>query len=510
MATLAELQAEEKRLSDEFNRVQRELRASGNPDSPLATQREQLRAALVRVRAEIATASNQSAATGIFEGEDNNTGLYRYKNPITGNSFLSGTAPTAEQQAASGVSIAPPAPPPQSAAADVAASTDGATQNPAPPPVVAGRLTTTEADKLAAKTETGTAAPVRTLTETQSVPPASTVTPTPGTAAATEGRPGGQPGVGATGEDGATAANTTQIINAVSQQTFRPRNNILDQYASYTYNIGWYLMTPEQYTELQKTSKISVSQYNLLVQSGGAPSTTAEVQPDLTTAGVTTGTSQSAGRNPFFALDYYLDNLEIQSVITGKGTNSLHNATALKFTVTETAGITLIDNLWKAVKQVYKDSAITYSAAYYALIIRFYGYDENGKIVQASDSDNKNAIVEKIIPFRLTDIQFSVANKLVEYQVTASAVPHLIGFGSNLGIVKKPVEIAGGTVKDVLTKGVELVAVSADDGRKTTSTPDTPATPTAKSSVSSTALMATGSDSNLVNDDGMSFAAGNF
>jgi hypothetical protein len=397
-------------------------------------------------------------------------------------------------------------PPTGSAAADVANSAAGATQNPAPPPTAAGRLTTTEADKLAAKTETGTNAPVRTLTETQSVNNTSglPVYSEDGSLATSrrnpetgelytplsEGRPGGQPGVGAKGDDGATAANTTQIINAVSQAPFRPRDNVLDQYASYTYNIGWYLMTPEQYTELQKTSKISVSQYNLLVQSGGAPSTIAGIQPDLTTTGVTAGTSQSAGRNPFFALDYYLDNLEIQSVITGKGTNSLHNATALKFTVTETAGITLIDNLWKAVKQVYKGSEVTYSAAYYALIIRFYGYDENGKIIQASDSDNKNAVVEKIIPFRLTDIQFSVANKLVEYQISASSVPHLIGFGSNLGVVKKQVQIAGGTVKDVLTKGVELAAVSADDGRKTTPAPATPATPPATSSVNDTSASA--------------------
>jgi len=392
---------------------------------------------------------------------------------------------------------------PKSAAAEVATSAAGATQNPAPAPTSTGRLTTTEAATLAQNTETGTNPPVKTLAETQSVPPANTGNET-------EGRPGGEPGVGAKGEDGATAANTTQVINAVSQAPFQPRNNVLDQYASYTYNIGWYLMTPEQYTALQKTNKISVSQYNLLVQSGGAPSTTAGVQPDLTTSGVTASVSQSAGRNPFFALDYYLDNLEIQSVITGKGTNSLHNATALKFTVTETAGITLIDNLWKAVKQVYKDSAITYSAAYYALIIRFYGYDENGKIVQASDSDNRNAIVEKIIPFRLTDIQFSVANKLVEYQVTASAVPHLIGFGSNLGVVKKPVEIAGGTVKDVLTKGVELAPVSADDGRKTTPTPATPATPTKVSELPAkqAAAIAAGTDSNLVTDDGMAFGGG--
>jgi hypothetical protein len=389
------------------------------------------------------------------------------------------------------IAAIPDEPPAQSAAAEVATSAAGATQNPAPAPTAAGRLTTEEADRLAAKTETGTNPPVKTLTETQSVSPESSSTPTPApdTNSKSEGRPGGEPGVGAKGDDGATAANTTQVINAVSQAPFQPKNNVLDQYASYTYNIGWYLMTPEQYTEMQKTHKVSVSQYNLLVQSGGAPSTTAGVQPDLTTTGTTTGTSQSAGRNPFFALDYYFDNLEIKSVITGKGTNSVHNAAELSFTVTETAGITLIDNLWKAVKQVYKDSKIPYSAAYYALIIRFYGYDENGKIVQASDSDNRNAIVEKIIPFRLSDINFTVANKLVEYHIKATAVPHLIGFGSNLGVVKKPVQISGGTVKDVLTKGVELAPVSADDGRKTTPTPATPGTPTASTTTPQTLVI---------------------
>jgi len=56
-----------------------------------------------------------------------------------------------------------------------------------------------------------------------------------------------------------------------------------------------------------------------------------------------------------------------------------------------------------------------------------------------------------------------------------------------------------------LTKGVELAAVSADDGRKTTANPATPATPTAKSSVSTTALEATGANSSLTNDDGMAF-----
>jgi hypothetical protein len=406
------------------------------------------------------------------------------------------------------IAAIPDEPPAQSAAADVANSAAGATQNPAPAPTSTGRLTTTEAATLAQNTEYGTNPPVKTLTETQSVTNTSGLpvyneegalatsrrNPETGelyTPLDSEGRPGGAPGVGATGEDGSTAANTKQIITAVqaNQSAFAPRNNVLDQYASYTYNIGWYLLTPEQYTALQKTKKIAISQYNLLIQSGGAPASVEGVQPDLTTSGAVTGVSKSAGRNPFFGLDYYFDNLEIKSVITGKGSNSAHNAAELSFSVTETAAITLIDNLWKAVKASYKDSKIPYSAAIYALVIRFYGYDENGNIVQASDSDNRSAVVEKIIPFKLADIDFTVANKLIEYRVTGVAIPYTVGFGSNLGVIKSNIEISGATVRDLMTKGVAIAEVSPADGRKSTPTPAKPATPAASTTTPQTLVI---------------------
>lgn len=398
-----------------------------------------------------------------------------------------------------------------SAATDVSNSSAGATQNPPLPPASTGRLTTTEAATLAQNTEYGTNPPVKTLTETQSVNntrglpvyneegtlATSRRNPETGelyTPLNSEGRPGGAPGVGATGEDGVTASNTKQIIAAAqaNQSAFTPRNNVLDQYASYTYNIGWYLLTPAQYTVLQKTSKMTISQYNLLIQSGGAPSTVEGVQPELTTGGTVAGVSQSAGRNPFFGLDYYFDNLEIKSVITGKGTNSAHNTAELSFTVTETAGITLIDNLWNAVKAAYKDSKIPYSAAIYALVIRFYGYDENGKIVQASDSDNKSAVVEKIIPFRLADVDFTVSNKLIEYRIKGTAIPYTVGFGTNLGVIKSDIQISGATVKDLLTKGVAVVEVSPADGRKSTPTPAKPAAPAAASTTTPQTLVITG------------------
>jgi hypothetical protein len=317
---------------------------------------------------------------------------------------------------------------------------------------------------LAANTDAGTNAPVKTLAQTQSVPPANTViqpqrvpapTPTPSPANSTEGRPGGAPGVGAGEDSGQTASNTRRILNSFDNTRFVPKNNILDQYASYTYNIGWYLMPPAAVTALEQTKKFNLASYSLLMQSGGASSTPV--------AGIT--------RNEFFQLDYYIDNLEIKSTITGKGSGRAHNAATISFTVTESTGITLLDNLFSAVKAAHPGIDVTYTGAQYCLVIRFYGYDENGKIVQANNGDNNNAVVEKIIPFNLTDITFAVGNKLVEYAVTAMPVAQFVGFGSNLGVIKAPIEIAGVTVKDLLMNGIPGAEISADDGRVSTSQP---------------------------------------
>lgn len=473
MATRAEKQAELLRIQQEIAKMQGEL---------------------ARLEGFLADSRANPALADLIESQERT--VTRTKEIIA----------TLEQRAAdvqAQIAAIPDEPPAQSAASSVANSAAGATQNPAPAPASTGRLTTTEAATLAQNTETGTNPPVKTLTETQSVSP--TYYENDGTSS-TEGRPGGEPGVGAAGEDGASRANTKQILDTVGNKPFQPKNNVLDQYASYTYNIGWYILTPEQYTKLQTSAKPSISQYNLLMQSGGAPA----VQPDLIDASgrrnaasdprstTYTGPAAAPGRNPFFGLDYYLDNFELTSTILGKGAGRANNVGSLKFTVTEPANITLINNLYKAVKQLYPDTNATYSTAYYALVIRFYGYDETGKIVQASNGDNNNAIVEKIIPFNLSNIEFTVSNKLVEYQVTAVGAPYDIGFGSNLGVIKEKIEVSGATVKDLLTKGSTPPEVSPADGRKTVG----------ELPMKQQAAIAAGTDYNLVNDDGMAFGGG--
>ena len=276
-----------------------------------------------------------------------------------------------------------------------------------------------------------------------------------------EGRatPGSTPGVGSSAE-GDGAANTRQVLATFNKKVFLPKDNVLDQYASYTYNIGWYLMSPANYKELLKTKKPNIANYSLLAQSGGAPTGT-------------TPSDAGGARNQFFGLDYYIDDLEITSVVSGKGGKRAHNAQEITFKVTEPAGITLINNIQKAVASVYKND-MKYGLAVFCLVIRFYGYDENGKIVSARNSENKDAIVEKFIPFYISNVSFRIANKIVEYDVKATPVVYHVGFGTQSGTIKAPIEITGSTVSQILNgNGTDNNSVSADDGRVDVPSPNT-------------------------------------
>jgi hypothetical protein len=319
----------------------------------------------------------------------------------------------------------------------------------------------------AAQVETGTNAPVRNLEQTQSVPPPGNgaplvylneygdqYTPLPGNGAQLLDRneygdqytplPGfvtTQGGVGALGDDsGISNKNSTraEIDNMFNQDRIVPQNNILDQYASYTYQFSLYLMKPEGYRQLMNSRKKIISNSQLLIQSGGIP---------------------AGNRNTYFPNDYYIENVQLRSAITGKGTNAAHNVNQIKMTVVEPNGITLIPNLSKAVEAFLggaQNKRVNFASAIYLLVIRFYGYDDQGNLVQGGVNSPLSgttgpAFVEKYYPITIDKIDFKVSNKLVEYDIQGTAVQQSIATGSNRGTIPYNVELGGISVKDALT-----------------------------------------------------------
>ena len=276
-------------------------------------------------------------------------------------------------------------------------------------------------------------------------------------------------------QDDQTAVDTetTQTEVNSEQQTDRidPQPNVLSRFSSYTYSASVYLLNPQQFEVYQQQRKKNVNGYHLLFQSGGAPPNVQGPQSSTQRAAQTNNngaisggqieaaTIQPDGRNPYFADDFYIDTITIQSELPGRATRAAHSVSALKFTVVEPNNITLIDRLYLAVKNsAPRDAAniVNYAAAIYLMVIRFYGYDANGnmQIVGAADPEtgltDPNAVIEKFIPFKINYINWEIGNNLVTYEWDCTAIGQQVAGGTRRGTIPADVELSGSTVENLL------------------------------------------------------------
>ena len=273
-------------------------------------------------------------------------------------------------------------------------------------------------------------------------------------------------GQGAPGADAAPISPqaTQAAVDAYYNQTVKiqPQDNVLDKFASYTYNASVYLLTPPQYERLLNSKNKTVNGYQLLFQSGGAGNNVGGVQGASAPGGngvIPDSTSPDAGRNPFFDHDFYIDSITLDNALPGKQTAAAHMVTDIKFTVIEPMGITLLDRLYAAVADMApRDGAgvVNYSAATYLMVIRFFGYDQTGKLVtpgQAPGSDglsNPKAVVEKFIPFLIKRINWGVGSKLVQYDFECAPIGQLIGSSTARGTIPYDIELTDSTVGGLL------------------------------------------------------------
>jgi len=258
---------------------------------------------------------------------------------------------------------------------------------------------------------------------------------------------------GSDNNPGPNTAATQQVLAVFStsnaNQLIPTQPNQLDQYASYTYGISWYLLSPAQFTAMVTAQRANVTGWQLLMQSGGAA---------------------AKGRSPAFPVDYYMDDLEISSKIWGGGKQMANNAVDIRFRVTEPNGITLIQSLFNAVKSVYGAVPTTsgtndtpnYLTAQYCLVIQFYGYDVNGNLVapakgtystnssSATGGYGQTAVITKYYPFTLTDIKFTVANKAIEYSIFGKPIPMKYNSSTDRGTIPHDFVMTGQTVSQLL------------------------------------------------------------
>jgi hypothetical protein len=283
--------------------------------------------------------------------------------------------------------------------------------------------------------------------------------------------------------------NTQAAVNATNPAAFKvvTQPNVLDQFNSYTYTASVYLLTSDQYTKLLRTKNKRIDGYQLLFQSGGAPSNKfgarapapAAVAPDKKGGEAPPAPEQTGpedGRNPFFPDDFYIDGITITTNCMGKGTGSSHMTRELKFTVVEPNGITLLDCLREAVFNAAPrgyDGTVNYTAAQYLMVIRFHGYDENGNLVtpikgsvfdRGGNQSDPTAVVEKFIPFGIKKINWSVGSKMVSYEWDCAPVDLLIGGYTARGTIPYDVQLVDSSVGGLLGGDVDFVGAGGAGG----------------------------------------------
>jgi hypothetical protein len=263
-----------------------------------------------------------------------------------------------------------------------------------------------------------------------------------------------------------TLRKRTQSNKAISQPTvlLSHKPNILDQYSSYTYSASVYLMSRSQYNRLLRSKKKTINGYNLLFQSGGAPGNVGGPLPvgQAAELGVGSDNQFDYGRNPEFPQDFYIDTITIDNALPGRLTGAAHMVTNLKFTVVEPGNISLLDRLYAAVQnmaQTLDDTAgtVNYTAAAYLMVIRWYGYDEKGNIVDAKTSvdpdstlSDPRAICEKFIPFIIKKINWGVSSKLVTYEFDCAPIGQMVAGGTRRGTIPYDVQLTSATVGELL------------------------------------------------------------
>jgi len=159
-------------------------------------------------------------------------------------------------------------------------------------------------------------------------------------------------------------------------------------------------------------------------------------------------TAYKTSANPSGKYDFYIDNIEIGSLITydkrTKGTNS----TNISFNVFEPYSLGMfLQALQIAAAEVADNGiAVNYTEIPYLLTIEFIGYDKNGNIIPIGDVLNRH------IPFTFGNIDMDITASGCRYSVTA--VPYNeSALADAVNILKSDIKISGTTVQEILQSG---------------------------------------------------------
>ena len=236
-----------------------------------------------------------------------------------------------------------------------------------------------------------------------------------------------------------TSANGGIKTASAFYENFNASENPTNKYAQLTYSIGLYLQTPEQYKQLLVTQNKTTQGLKKILQSGGNSANEDVIFPDL-----------------------YIDDLEVQGLFA-EANSSPHNVTRMNFKIIEPMGYTF----FKKLKELCASAGMKeFSKQHYLLVIRYKGFDENGKQLSEADDDR----LSKFIPFVFSNIRTRVATGAITYECQAVAINHEVALSSKRATIPFNVELLGQTLGDLFNATSNVEQLPATSTSQTTAT----------------------------------------
>jgi hypothetical protein len=228
---------------------------------------------------------------------------------------------------------------------------------------------------------------------------------------------------------GGEPAKTTTANNKKKKD---PIPNPLLAYPSYTYGLSLALLTVDEYNDIVADVKNYKSNRVIIASAG-------RYNNDE-------GASMFK-RAPFFAEDFYFENLNMTTVIGLNDRSRSTNAINLKFSIIEPYGVTLLNRIIDLSTEI---KSPNYIAQPYLLQIDFFGTNDAGEIVGIIPD------LTKRIPIRLLKLDIKASPKGAEYEIEACPYSHA---AYDLSTVGTPalIEVTSGTLESFLKSNTEEV-----------------------------------------------------
>jgi len=225
----------------------------------------------------------------------------------------------------------------------------------------------------------------------------------------------------------------------------RKKPNVLKGFASYSVIITIAALTKQELADPDNSYRASNPQ-NVILRSGGSQNQQ-----------VKTSYEREAG----ITLEYYIDNLDIETIMAPTPLTMQTNATTFRFQVIEPYSMGIfLETLANSVDidQLDTNSKPNYATQPYVMILDFVGYDNEGREISA----DSGAQIRRYIPLRFTEIEFNVSGGGSVYDIQAIAYNDY-ALADEIQSIPQDAHIIGSTVAEALQTGFQSLTKMLND-----------------------------------------------